>query len=176
MSNNMHNLRKTKPGILSHPNRKDRIYILTLDRNLATDVYERIHCDSRMKHYQLVRPRKIKLKEAVIEIDEMAPDTVFSSLLIIDVRKYTMPMLRKAYNKIVGYNRMDFNNLCYTILIGDGPLNLFQAGKDLNVFVMDLEDDMYELLVKQAKDLKTSPVDLAKSIILEWLKKNKLDD
>jgi len=124
--------------ILSHPNRTDRIHILTLDNILAIDVYERIHCDPRMKYCQLVRPQKTQIKETVAEIDSMARDTISSRVLIIDVRKRTLTMLQKAYNKIVGYNRRDFNKLCYTILIGDGPVNLFQAGKSLDVFVSHL--------------------------------------
>lgn len=73
-----------------------------------------------------------------MEIDSMARDTVSSRLLIIDVRRATLPKLQNAYTKIVGYNRRDLNKLCYTILIGDGPLNLFQAGKSLDVFVSHL--------------------------------------
>ena len=129
--------------ILSHPNRKNRIHILTLDNILATDVYERLDCDPRMKYFQFARPQKTKLKETVAEIDSMARDTVSSRVLIIDVRKRTLPMLQKVYNKIVGYNRRDLNKLCYTILIGDGPVNLFQAGKSF----IDLGGQMGALVV-----------------------------
>ena len=121
--------------ILSHAAREDKIYIFTLDNVLATDIYERIGHDSRMNHYQIVKPQKLKLKEIIAEIDGIAKDTVSYRLLIMDVRKDTLSMLRKSYNKIVGYNRRDFNKLCYTILIGDGPVNLFQAGKTMDVFV-----------------------------------------
>lgn len=124
--------------ILSHPKRENRIHILTLDRILALDVYERIHHDSRMKQYQLIRPRKKVVKERIAEMLGMAQDTVFSKLLVIDVRRATLPKLQNIYNKIVGYNRRDFNRLCYTVLIGDGPVNLFQAGKSLDVFVPHL--------------------------------------
>jgi hypothetical protein len=34
--------------ILSHPGRKSKIHIITLDNVLACDVYERIHYDARM--------------------------------------------------------------------------------------------------------------------------------
>jgi hypothetical protein len=138
--NGTYHLRDMAIDALSHPGRSNRIHILTLDRILATDVYQRIHHDPRMKHYQLVRPRKTPVRQRVVEIDGMARDTVSARLLIIDVRKATLPMLRKAYNKIVGYNRKDFNKLCYTILIGDGPVSLFQAGKSFDVFVPHLAD------------------------------------
>jgi len=97
--------------ILSHTKREDKIHILTLDDVLATDVYERIYYDSRMKHYQLVKPQKTNLKDIVAEIDGMARDTASSRLLIIDVRKDVLAMLQKAYNTIVGYNRKDFVRL-----------------------------------------------------------------
>jgi hypothetical protein len=127
-----------KVDILSHFTREKKIYILTLDPILAVDVYERIHHDPRMKRYQLVRPHNTKIDDAVVEIDQMARGTVASKLLILDVRSDTLPLLQKAYNKVVGYNRRDLNRLCYTILIGDGPVNLLHAGKSLDCFVPHL--------------------------------------
>lgn len=121
--------------ILSHSARGNTIHILTLDPVLATDVYERIHHDPRMKHSQLIKPCQTKIKEAIEEIEGMAKDTVYSRLLIVDVRRETLPKLRTAYNTIVGYNRRDLNKLCSIILIGDGPFNLFWEGKTLDVFV-----------------------------------------
>lgn len=121
--------------ILSHNKREDKIHILTLDEVLARDIYERIYYDPRMKQYQLVKPQKTKLNEMVEEIDSMARDTISSRLLIIDVRKDTLSLLQKPYNKIVGYNRRDLNKWCHTIVIGDGPINLFQAGTTMDVFV-----------------------------------------
>ena len=50
-------------------------------------------------------------------------------------RRETLPRLQPAYNKIVGYNRADFNWFCYTLLIGDGPTKLFTPGTGLEVFV-----------------------------------------
>lgn len=124
--------------ILSHPAKKDNVHILTLDSVLATDVYERIRSDARTKDYRLIMPKEKTIRAAVAEIDGMARDTVSSRLLIIDVRRLTLPKLQNAYNKVVGYNRRDLNKLCYTILIGDGPLNLFTAGKSIDVFVPHL--------------------------------------
>ncbi|TKJ35504.1 MAG: hypothetical protein CEE38_15140 [Planctomycetes bacterium B3_Pla] len=124
--------------ILSHTSRGIKIHVLTLDQILATDICGRIHNDSRMKYYKLIRPRETRVRQAVEEIDGMARDTVYSRLLIIDVRRITLTKLQWAYNKIVGYNRRDLNKLCYIILIGDGPGNLFRAGKALDVFVPHL--------------------------------------
>lgn len=124
--------------ILSHTGRGNRIHVLTLDPALADDVCERIRNDPRMKFYRLIRPRETAVREAVEEIDAMARETVHSRLLIIDVRRFTMTKLQWAYNKIVGYNRRDLNKLCYIILIGDGPSDLFREGKTLDVFVLHL--------------------------------------
>lgn len=133
-----YHLKDTKHDILSHPRRENKIYILTLDDTLATDVYERLHHDPRTKHCQLIRPQKAAVRQTLAEIEGMAQDTVSAKLLIIDVRRATLPMLQGTYNKIVGYNRRDINRLCYTILIGDGPGNLFQPGESLDVFVPHL--------------------------------------
>jgi len=119
--------------ILSHPNRQKKIHILTLDTVLADDVYERIHHDPRMKRYRLINPFP-----DVTYIHKAARDTVSSKVLILDVRSETLPLLQRAYTKIVGYNRRDLNRLCYIILIGDGPA--FQAGKSLDCFVLYLVD------------------------------------
>jgi hypothetical protein len=130
-----YNINDAEQDILSHPERADWIHILSLDPILATDIYERIRNDPRMKNYRLYRPRKTEIHDAVEEIEAMARDTVLSRLLIIDVRKEALPKLRTAYNKIVGYNRKDLNKLCFIILIGDGPWNLFWEGKTLDVFI-----------------------------------------
>ena len=134
------NIEYTEQDILSHSERVDWIHILSLDPILANDVYERIDNDPRMKNYRLHRPRKTEIRDTAEEIEAMARDTVLSRLLIIDVRKEALPKLRTAYNKIVGYNRRDFNKLCFVILIGDGPWNLFWAGKTLDVFVPYLSE------------------------------------
>ena len=120
--------------MLSHPNREDRIHLFTLDRVLAADLRERICCDPAMADYEVIGPQNGVAGQAIAEIETMAPDTVASRVLILDVRSYTLPRLQHAYNKIVGYNRQDLNHLCYTILIGDGPWDLFDAGASPDAF------------------------------------------
>lgn len=130
----------TDPGLdtLSHPHREDKVYILTLDMVLATDIYERIHFDPRMESCEIVRPQTIGIKHTVAEIEAATRDTVTARVLIMDVRNDTASLLKKAYNEIVGYNRRDFNTYCYVILIGDGPVSLFHAGASLDGFVSHL--------------------------------------
>ena len=121
--------------VLSYQQRKPRIHILTLDRVLADDIYERLSADTRTRFYELVVPKQFRLKDRIEEIEAAAEKTTFARLLIMDVRRMTLPKLHQAFNKIIGYNRKDLNKLCFTVLAGDGPLNLFAAGKSPDVFV-----------------------------------------
>lgn len=125
--------------MLSHPNRKDQVHVFSLDGVLVEDVRERIACDPRTRPYEVIAPENGGDVAARIDaIEAMAKATVNARLLILDVRSYTLPRLQHAYNKIVGYNRRDLNVLCYTLLIGDGPRNLFRAGRFLEVFLPHL--------------------------------------
>ncbi len=124
--------------ILTHPGRQDKVYILSVDPVLANDVHERISEDTRFKECEIWRPRATEIREAVEEIGRIAPQTTNARLLILDVRRATLPKLRGVLNAIVGYNRKDFNRLCYTMLIGDGPPTLFANGRGVDVFVLYL--------------------------------------
>ncbi|UCC99432.1 MAG: hypothetical protein JSW66_06020 [Phycisphaerales bacterium] len=135
MEETTHHLTDDRYDILSHRARAAQIHVLTLDPVLAEDVCERIQHDPRTEGCLLVTPRRRRIREAVEEIEAMAAETVSSRLLIIDVRKATIPKLRRAYNKVVGYNRRDLNKLCFVLLIGDGPWDLFYGGKGLDIFV-----------------------------------------
>jgi hypothetical protein len=108
---------------------------LTVDPILGTDIHERIRADGRFKHCALIRPDATNVRDALEQLAKMAKDTVFSRLIIFDVRRVTLPKLRRTFNAIVGYNRRDFNKLCYSLCVGDGPVTLFQNGHDLGVFV-----------------------------------------
>lgn len=127
-----------KQDILSHGGRKNRIYILSVDPVLIADVYKRIRSDERLSRYRIKRPRAKGIAEKVDELQATAKDTIAARLIIYDVRRRTLPMLRKVLRDITGFNRKDFNTLCYTILIGDGPPTLFQNGRGLDVFTLYL--------------------------------------
>lgn len=121
-------------SVLSHKHRKDRIYVLSADSALASDVQERLGADVRLRGCAIRRPPETDFESTIAEINRMAPKTVSARLIILDVRKQTLPWLQSAYNKIIGYNRMDLNEHCYCILIGDGPANLFENDRGLDVF------------------------------------------
>jgi len=121
--------------MLNYKDRKNKIHIITLDTVLAADVYERLRTGPHIPRTQLVLPADINKSQISVEdIDNLALDTMTSRLLVIDVRSNTLPRLQQSYNKIVGYNRADFNLYCYTALIGDGPANLFAEGGDIDDF------------------------------------------
>jgi hypothetical protein len=124
-----------KLDILSHPDRRDQIHVLTVDPTLGTDIRERIRADDRFQHCAVIRPHATSVRGAVEQVEQMAKDTTRSRLIIFDVRRVTLPKLRRPFNAIVGYNRRDFNKLCYSICIGDGPVTLFQNGHSLDIFV-----------------------------------------
>jgi len=130
-----YHLTDDKYDILSHPRRRNQIHVLTIDPILARDVCERMGADKRLKRIVRICPQAGGVREAVEEIEQMAQGTVSSRLLIFDVRRVTLPKVRRAFNAIVGYNRRDFNKLCFTICIGDGPVNLFQNGRAVDLFI-----------------------------------------
>ncbi|MGA2071107.1 MAG: hypothetical protein ABSG97_07130 [Sedimentisphaerales bacterium] len=121
--------------VLSYQQRESRIHILTLDKVLGLDIYERLHNGSKTRFYELVAPRQTDWQLRLEEIDSIVDRTVYARMLIMDVRRATLHKLQQAYNKIIGYNRKDLNRFCFTVLVGDGPLNLFQPGKPPDVFV-----------------------------------------
>jgi len=166
----------TDPGVdtLSHRQRTDKIFILTLDTILAADVYERIHFDPRMQSYEIVRPLHIGVKDTVEEIESFSRDTVTARLLIFDVRRDTISLLKKAYNEIVGFNRKDFNKFCYVIVIGDGPINLFEAGKSLDVFVPLLATHRIDYHPAGSKTLLRSPTNYPSGFGLTFNKRRML--
>ena len=135
MEEDTYHLVDNKLDILTHPNRRDQIHILTVDPILGTDVLARLRADGRFKHCTVLRPEATNVPDALEQVEEMAKDTITSRIIILDVRRVTLPKLHRSFNAIVGYNRRDFNTLCYCICIGDGPVNLFLNGYGLDVFV-----------------------------------------
>lgn len=124
--------------ILTHRARRNVIYILTLDPILGTDVAERIGADERLNGYEIIRPSAGTIDDTVDAIERAAADTTHARLLIFDVRRAGLPKLRKVHRDIIGFNRKDFNKLCFSILIGDGPPMLYQNGRGLDVFTIYL--------------------------------------
>ena len=121
--------------MINYKHRKNQIHILTLDNILATDLRKRLKAQPGLQRVKIILPSNSKNPFSVENIYNMALDTTCSRVLIFDVRNYTLVRLQQAYNKIVGYNRGDFNVYCYTVLIGDGPAEVIRPDIGLNIFV-----------------------------------------
>jgi hypothetical protein len=126
--------------MLHYKDRNNSIHIITIDRVLLEDVYERLHEYPGMESIELVKPGNEHSAITPEDILQSARDTLKSRVLIIDVRNQTKPMLQRAYSDIVRFNRPDFNRYCYSVLIGDGPINLYNHSKGIDVFQNYLSD------------------------------------
>ena len=113
--------------LLSHANRRRRVSILTLDDVLAEDIAQRLG-ESLSRGAQIIQPHPSGNGIAPKDIEAIAPDTVTAAVIIFDVRSLTLPLVQRIYNKAVGYNRRDFNERCFSLVIGDGPSHLLQGG------------------------------------------------
>jgi hypothetical protein len=109
--------------VLHYSQRKNKIFILTLDSVLAEDVQERLTAYPALRGAQFVVPGRGGAI-TVEEVESHARDTLTAKILIIDVRSQTKPLLQRAYSDVVRFNRPDLNNYCFSVLIGDGPVNL----------------------------------------------------
>ncbi len=126
------------PSILSHAHRRDQIHVLTLDSVLGKDITERLRWDPRIQAVTIIAPEKQTANDRLMEIEAMASQTISSRVIVLDVRSQTLPRLQRLYNKVVGYNRKDLNDICFMVLIGDGPMNMFHPGKSPAVFAAQL--------------------------------------
>jgi len=123
-----------KTSMLHYTDRKDKVYILSLDDILAVDICKRLSGRKKMRGVEFVVAGDEEGKFSVEALDRLAQDTLTGRLLIMDVRSQTLSRLQQVYNKVIGYNRADLNHYCHTICIGDGPVNLFEQGNSLEAF------------------------------------------
>jgi hypothetical protein len=120
--------------MLHNSERKDRIHIISMDRLLVDDIHGRLADYPGMETIELVKPGGGRSRIEPNDVRAMGRDTMMSRVLIIDVRSHTRPRLQPAHSEIVRFNRPDFNRYCYTVLVGDGPLNYLQSDKGLKAF------------------------------------------
>ena len=129
--------------MLHYRDRERRIQILTMNPILASDVYDRLHNYPGLETVKLVVPGDGKSEIKVEDIENLAHDTTKSAILIIDVCSWTHARLQRAYSDIVRFNRPDFKQFCYSVLIGDSPMG-YERGQKLNgisTFLSDLRVD-----------------------------------
>jgi hypothetical protein len=109
--------------------------VLSIDPVLAADMQERLAGDRRLRRCRIIRPQNTNVREAVAELAAMERETVGSRLLVFDLRRVTLPRVRGTFNAIIGYNRRNINKQCFTMCIGDGPVNLFHDEYGLDSFI-----------------------------------------
>jgi len=126
--------------MLHYTERKNKIHILTLDRILAGDVYQRLIECPDINNVDIILPAVGKDIITPEDIQKVARDTTDSRIIIIDVRTQTKPKLQRAYSDIVRFNRPDLNHFCCTVLIGDGPASFLLESKGINAFQSYLAD------------------------------------
>jgi hypothetical protein len=129
--------------MLHYRNRERSIQIITLNPVLASDVHDRLHNYPGMESVKLVLPGDGKAEINVGDIEKMVPNTTKSAILIIDVCSWTRAKLQSAYSDIIRFNRPDFNQFCYSILIGDSPRGYSHSQKPDNIhsFISEMRVD-----------------------------------
>jgi hypothetical protein len=120
--------------LLTHTNRIDRICVLTLDRYLAGDVKERVSADSRMSSLEVLQPWRPGQSVQVQDVLRLAPLSTTCRLIVLDTRRRYLPRVQEAYNRVSCYNRQDFNRLCFSIIITDGPAGFPSADVGVGAF------------------------------------------
>jgi hypothetical protein len=120
--------------MLKHKKRTDKIFVFTLDPLLGSDIRERIANDPRTDDCQIILPRDGQPPITDEDIKPLWDQTTGGRLIILDVRRQTLPRLQQSYNRIMGYNRGDLNERVFTLVIGDGPVQLFSPGTTFEVF------------------------------------------
>jgi len=121
--------------MLHYKDRTNRIYVLTMDPALAADVDERVRFDPRMIGVEVIIPGDRGEVIAESDIAAVAKETITARMIVFDVRSQTLPRLQEPFNRVVGFNRADLNENCYSVCIGDGPPRLFEPGTSINLFV-----------------------------------------
>lgn len=119
--------------MLKHKKRTDRIFVFTLDPVLAADIRERILTDPRSDDCEVVLPRQGQPPIGEKDFRELLQETISARLIILDVRRHTLPRVQQSFNRIMGYNRGDLNERVFSLAIGDGPTQLFAPGTGLEV-------------------------------------------
>jgi hypothetical protein len=109
-----------------------------MDHLLAEDVRERLAEDGRLEDVEVILPLDGDEGVTPGDIGKLARDTIQSRLVIFDVRRQTLPRLQEPFNRVAGFNRGDLNDTFYTLVIGDGPVNLFKPDSRMEVFASHL--------------------------------------
>lgn len=115
------------------------------------------------KIQKLVSERKIDSIDIVKEITsikEPFKQTVAAEAIINSLSKDVRDIKRLVKNSDVSIK-------------GAKNIVLEAKPKGLNIFIMDFDNETFQAIKKQSKDLKTKPVELVRKIVKDWLKKKR---
>lgn len=119
--------------MLKYKKRTDTIFVFTLDSILGADIRDRIATDERTDDCKLILPRDGRAPITDEDFKPLWEETTGGRLIILDVRRHTLPRVQQSYNRIMGYNRGDLNERVFTLAIGDGPPQLFAPGTTFEI-------------------------------------------
>ncbi|MGA2915214.1 MAG: hypothetical protein ABSE89_04230 [Sedimentisphaerales bacterium] len=126
--------------MLHYRTREKSIQILTINPVFASDVYDRLHSYPGLESVKLLFPGSSESGFKVEDIEKLAHDTTNSSILIFDVSSLSRTRLQQAFSDIIRFNRPDFNENCYSIVIGDLPTEYIKNRKLYNNIYSYLSD------------------------------------
>lgn len=88
----------------------------------ASDVYDRIHSQPGLEQVKILLPAGDQSQIKIEDIENISHDTTNSSILIFDVCSWSHIRLQQAFSDIIRFNRPDFNENCFSVAIGDLPI------------------------------------------------------
>ncbi|MFP4106937.1 MAG: hypothetical protein ACLFVU_12715 [Phycisphaerae bacterium] len=124
----------------SHAKRDDLIHVLSMDPVLGRDILARLADCDRLSSAKVIAPDFRRNKLQLSDLDELVRFTIKSRLIIVDVRRQTLPRLQETYNRVAGYNRRDSRQTVEFLLIGDGPAGLLGSESHPDLFASYLAD------------------------------------
>ncbi len=117
---------------------------MSLDPVLLEDIMERLRGYPGLEHVDLVQPAAPGRPVEPQDILKIGHGTTDSRVIILDIRRNTRARLQRAYSDIIRFNRPDLNQYCYTVLVGDGPVNFLQPDRGIKTipsFLAELRID-----------------------------------
>jgi hypothetical protein len=129
--------------MLHYKDRKRNIQLITLNPVFASDVCDRLHSYPGLESVKILLPGNSSSGINIEDIEKLAHDTTNSAILIFDVSSWSKIRLQHAFSDIIRFNRPDFNENCYSIVIGDLPIEYIKDEKlrNFHSYLSDIRVD-----------------------------------